>query len=85
MCTAYMKNGKKLDSLDFSGDARLLAQCTPIYETLPGWQQELRSCRSWQKLPKAAQTYVQYIEEKVGVPVQTVSVGPERSAMFSRG
>lgn len=85
VCTAYMKNGKRLDSLDFSGDARLLAQCTPVYETLPGWQQELRSCRSWQELPKAAQTYVQYIEEKVGVPVQTVSVGPERSAMFSRG
>ena len=85
LCVAYMKNGKRLDSLDFSGDARLLAQCTPVYETLPGWQQELRSCRSWQDLPKAAQVYVQYIEEKVGVPVQTVSVGPERSAMFTKG
>ena len=84
VCVAYQRGGKRLDSLDFSGDARLLTQCSPVYETLPGWQEDLRLCRSWQDLPKAAQAYVQYIEARIGVPIQTISVGPERSAMISR-
>ena len=85
VCVAYNRNGKTLATLDFSGDARLLAQCTPVYENLPGWQENLRTCRTWPDLPVAAQAYVQFIESKIGVPVQTISVGAERSAMISRG
>ncbi|MGD0707189.1 MAG: adenylosuccinate synthase [Anaerolineaceae bacterium] len=84
VCVAYERNGKKIDTLDFSGDARLLAQCKPIYETLPGWQEDLRDCRDCGNLPKAAQEYVDFIESKIGVPVKTLSVGSERSAMITR-
>jgi len=81
VCAAYERNGKRMDTLDFSGDARLLAGCRPILETLPGWQEDLHSCREWQDLPKEARSYVEFIESKIGVPVRTLSVGPERSAI----
>ena len=84
VCVAYERDGRKIDRLDFSGDARLLAQCKPIYETLPGWQEDLRDCRDCGNLPKAAQDYVDFIESKIGVPVRTLSVGPERTAMITR-
>ena len=84
VCTAYERGGKKLTTLDFSGDARLMAQCTPVYENLPGWQEDLRDCRKWSDLPKSAQEYVRFIETTIGVPVKNISVGPERSSMISR-
>jgi adenylosuccinate synthase len=84
LCLAYEYKGKTIYTLDFSVDARSLSQCTPIYETLPGWKDNLRECRNWQDLPKAAQDYVNYIEKKTSLPVQNISVGPERSALISR-
>jgi adenylosuccinate synthase len=84
VCAAYQLNGRTIHTLDFSGDARLLAQCVPVYDTLPGWQEDLRECRAWQDLPAAAQSYVQYIEKQTGLPVQNISVGPERSALITR-
>ena len=84
VCVAYQRNGDTLASLDFSGDARMLQSCMPVYKTLPGWQEELRGCTRWQDLPKAAQNYVKFIEEHTGLPVKTVSVGPERDALLYR-
>ena len=84
VCVAYQRNGRIIHTLDFSGDARLLSRCTPVYETLPGWQEDLRECRVWQDLPAAAQTYVHYIEKQTGLPVKNISVGPERSALITR-
>jgi adenylosuccinate synthase len=70
--------------LDFSGDARLLAKYVPVYETLPGWHEELRTCRTWGDLPEAARAYVRFIEKLTGLPVANISVGPERSALVVR-
>lgn len=84
VCVAYRRNGKTLTSLDFSGDARLLAQCTPIYETLPGWQENLRERHNWQDLPERAKEYVQFIEKQTGLPVKNISVGPERLERITR-
>jgi adenylosuccinate synthase len=84
VCVAYERDGKTLQTLDFSGDARLLAQCTPIYETLPGWQENLTQCRNWNGLTENARAYVRFIEERAGIPVLNISVGPERSARINR-
>jgi adenylosuccinate synthase len=84
VCVAYQREGRSIKSLDFSGDARLLAQCEPEYETLPGWQEDLRACRRWQDLPENAKDYVRFIEEKSQLPVRNISVGPERLALISR-
>jgi adenylosuccinate synthase len=84
VCMAYMRNGRKINTLDFSGDARLLAECTPVYDTLQGWEEDIRACRSWQSLPSDAQTYVEYIEQQTGLTVRYTSVGPERTALIAR-
>ncbi len=84
VCIAYRRNGKTIETLDFSGDAHLLSQCVPVYENLPGWEKELRECRDCSDLPKAAMAYVKFIETQIGVPVKNISVGPERSAMIVR-
>lgn len=84
VCVAYRYNGRTIKSLDFSGEARLLARCTPVYETLPGWAADLRGCTAWKDLPSEAQAYIHFIEKQTGLPVSNVSVGPERTAQFSR-
>ena len=84
VCTDYMRGGKKINTLDFSGDARNLARCAPVYDTLHGWQEDVRGCRSFQSLPSAAQAYVEYIEQQTGLTVRYISVGPERSALIAR-
>jgi adenylosuccinate synthase len=84
VCVAYQRGGKTIRTLDFSGDARLLEGCVPVYETLPGWEADLRGCTTWGNLPQAARGYVQFIEQQTGLPVNSISVGPERSAQINR-
>ncbi len=84
ICTHYKKQGKEISSLDFSGDAKSLSLCEPVYETLPGWKEDLSQCRRWQELPSNARAYVETIEQKVGIPIRTLSVGAERSATIFR-
>jgi adenylosuccinate synthase len=59
-------------------------QTRPVYKKFDGWQEDITDAREWHELPKAAQTYVEFIEEFVGVPVRWVSVGPERNSLITR-
>ncbi|MBQ3217649.1 MAG: adenylosuccinate synthase [Akkermansia sp.] len=54
------------------------AKCTPIYETLPGWQQDISKCSAWDELPENCKAYVKRFGEIVGCPVASVGVGPDR-------
>ncbi|MFZ5442828.1 MAG: adenylosuccinate synthase [Myxococcota bacterium] len=76
VCTAYELDGKRLTELpnDFEDFSRV----TPVYEELPGWEQPLAGARTLDDLPAAAQRYLRRIEEMVGIPVVSVSVGAER-------
>jgi len=51
----------------------------PVYETLPGWHEDLTGIRHWSELPAAARHYIEFLGRQVGVPVRIVSVGPERN------
>jgi adenylosuccinate synthase len=82
ICTGYQHRGQRLET--FQADMDTLAEVEPIYETLPGWKEELGNCRRYEELPKAAQTYVQRLETLVGAPIKMVSVGPERTATLLR-
>lgn len=64
----------------WEGDAHWLAACRPVYLEMPGWQQPTTAARRFSELPPAAQDYIRKVEELTGVPVRTVSVGPERGA-----
>ncbi|KAI7747473.1 hypothetical protein M8C21_025889 [Ambrosia artemisiifolia] len=52
------------------------------YETVPGWQTDISSVRSYSDLPKAAREYVERIEQLVGVPIHYIGVGPGRDALI---
>jgi len=76
VAVAYEMNGQRVTELPASLiDFDL---CRPIYETLPGWSEDLTGVRRWSDLPRAARDYVNYIAEQVGAPASIVSVGPDR-------
>lgn len=76
VCAEYEIGGKRTN--EFPPDAYDLARATPIYREMPGFQEEIGAVRSRAGLPDAARRYVEFIETTVGVPVQVVSVGPDR-------
>ncbi len=76
VCVGYELDGKRIDSLPASlRDANTVR---PVYEVLPGWQQEVSDVRHFPDLPLEARRFVRRIEELVDAPVDMISVGPER-------
>ncbi len=59
------------------------AKCEPIYETLPGWKQDISKCTTWDELPANCKAYVKRFGEVVGCPVGSVGVGPDREQTIS--
>ena len=83
ICTGYkQKSGQMLDG--FRADMDALADVEPVYETLPGWQADISTCRRFEDLPPQAQAYVQRVEQLIGCPIRIVSVGPDRAATLMR-
>jgi adenylosuccinate synthase len=76
VCTAYELDGKRIEH--FPSDSFQLERCQPVYETLPGWSEDITTCRKPSDLPAAARRYVDRVGELVGLPVSVVSVGPDR-------
>ncbi len=76
ICTAYEIDGRQTTT--FPSHVDDLARVRPIFETLPGWQQDLTGVRSLGDLPPRAIAYVERIGQVIGRPVQIVSVGPAR-------
>ena len=76
ICTAY-KMGDEI--LEYP-PARIedWALCEPIYETVPGWKQDISKCTTWDELPENCKAYVKRFGEVVGCPVGSVGVGPDR-------
>ncbi|MCS6850237.1 MAG: adenylosuccinate synthase [Gemmataceae bacterium] len=76
ICTAYELDGQRLD--EFPGDAYLVERCRPVYETWPGWQEDISGARRLADLPTPARRYVDRIAELLNLPVRVISVGPDR-------
>jgi len=82
ICTAYDIGGERIEH--FPSHIDDLRQAVPIYETLPGWREELSEVRSEADLPVAARRYVDRIGELLGRPVTIISVGPDREQTILR-
>ena len=76
VAVAYERNGRTVATLPAS--LADLEECRPVYETLPGWSEDVTAARSWDELPEAARRYVEFLGRKVGVAASIVSVGPDR-------
>lgn len=82
ICTAYEVNGQRFATIPPTSSA--LEAVTPVYESMPGWSEDITACKTWDSLPAAAKAYVLRLEELAGVPVSMVSVAPEREATIIR-
>jgi adenylosuccinate synthase len=78
VCTAYKDINEETFAVPPLGISQL-DQYKPVYETLPGWQEDLTSVRNWDDLPENARVYIRFVEKISGVRVMLASVGPERS------
>ena len=76
ICTAYTVDGAQLSH--FPSHVDDLKKAVPVYETLPGWSEDLSTFRSYDALPATAKAYLARIGELLGRPVSIVSVGPDR-------
>ena len=81
VCTNYRLDGVVTDEFPFPA---ALPKAEPIVEYLEGWHCDISKIRTWENLPKAAQNYVKFVEQRIGCPVTYVSVGPERDAYIKR-
>jgi len=78
ICTAYEYQGKILK--EFPTSLKVLAECKPVYETLPGWKEDISTIRSESDLPRDVKNYLKRIEVLIETPIDIISVGPERDA-----
>ena len=76
ICTGYRVGRRRIE--EFPSDIRKIEQATPIYETLPGWSEDIRGVRSIEELPRNTIRYVKRLEALVRVPFSLISVGPQR-------
>jgi len=81
VCTSYRYRGEEVDHLPYRLDAQLLE---PVYQSLPGWSEDLTGVRKTTDLPDTLTSYVRFIEDFTGVPVVLVSVGPDREQTLWR-
>ena len=82
ICVAYELDGKRLDYMP-QGEGEL-ARVRPVYEELPGFEQDISGCTEFAQLPESVRRYVERIEELAGVRISMVSVGPDRRATIVR-
>ncbi len=76
ICVAYDMDGERLEVMPPT--LAELERCQPVFEELPGWPEDLRKARHFEDLPVNTRNYLKRLEELAGVPVQIVSVGPDR-------
>jgi adenylosuccinate synthase len=82
LCIGYQLNGKRVDLLPMGADE--VAQCQPIYETMPGWTKTTVGAKRWDDLPAEARAYLHRVEEIVEIPIDVISTGPERDETIRR-
>lgn len=81
VCTGYTLNGEILKY--FPSDCATLEKVEPVYETLPGWNCELKASAGFDNLPVETRNYIAMIEEYVGAPVRYLGIGPGREEIIT--
>ncbi|MGX5791826.1 adenylosuccinate synthase [Staphylococcus equorum] len=77
ICTAYELDGVEIT--EYPANLKDLNRCKPIFETLPGWTEDITGCRSLEELPLNARRYLERISELCDVKISIFSVGPDRN------
>jgi adenylosuccinate synthase len=82
VCVAYEHEGKTIES--FPAAPWILDEADPVYETLPGWKENIYGISRWEELPENARRYVEHLEELLGCNVAILSTGPDREHTIIR-
>jgi len=82
ICTGYTLNGKIITLLPMGSDE--VADCQPIFESLPGWSESTVGATTQVGLPEAARAYLARIEALCEIPIDIISTGPERNETILR-
>ncbi len=82
VCVGYEVDGKRVDDVPWSQSD--FHHATPIYESFPGWSENIEGAREFSDLPQAAQDYVTRLEDLMGQRVSVIGVGPSRDAVIVR-
>ncbi|MFW6324099.1 MAG: adenylosuccinate synthase [Desulfovibrionales bacterium] len=82
ICTSYQYRGGEISHPPQEQNG--LARVEPVYESHPGWEEDISRVRTWNELPEATRAYVLRVEDRLGVKVGVISVGPDRSQILYR-
>ncbi|WP_062313213.1 adenylosuccinate synthase [Demequina rhizosphaerae] len=80
VCVSYDVDGVRYQDLPL--DQAAFAAAEPVYETFPGWEEDISGCREFSDLPQNAQDYVKAVEELSGCRISTIGVGPGRDEII---
>ncbi len=81
ICTAYQYKGETISHLPFNIEPE---NVTPVYTEMEGWAKDLTQMGSPDEFPKSLQAYIDFLENELQVPIQIVSVGPDRKQTIHR-
>jgi len=82
LCTGYRLPDGTVTQ-DYPLDSSVLAKVKAVYETMPGWKDQISHIRAWEDLPIEARAYSRRMSELLGVPIDLISVGAERSDLIA--
>jgi len=78
VCNSYTINGKEIDYVPFQMNK---VDIEPVYKTFAGWKKDITAVSSFEALPAEMKTYINYLNEFLGVPVKYISNGPGRDQL----
>jgi len=77
ICVAYRYQGQIIEN--YPASLKILSECEPVYEELPGWKEDITNCKSIDELPVNARMYLERVSQLTGIPLSIFSVGPDRT------
>lgn len=77
ICVAYRYKGEVIE--EFPASLKVLSECEPVYEELPGWSEDITGVKSLGELPENARHYLERLSQLTGIPLSIFSVGPDRN------
>ena len=81
VCTAYNYKGNIIHHLPYNVEPE---NVTPIYTEFEGWKEDLTEMNNESILPNALNTYIDFLEKELQIPIKIVSVGPDRKQTIFR-
>ena len=81
MAVAYNYKGNEIQHLPYNIEPE---NVQPVYKDFKGWQADLTGMNTYDTLPNELKTYIDFIENEIGVPIKVVSVGPDRTQTILR-